>query len=199
MLRSRLLLSVVSIVLFFSNCTKNNIVVKPAEDKSGEKWANETNVTALGQDDNLTTTDSTELKDKILPRVAFPISQYNRLLRRGRATVRGQIYLDDGYGKKIFAKNTRLYLNPVTSYSKQWYHESYIKGYKLTKADSRLYNYLKFTTSDNSGKFAFYGVANGAYYIIGSVSNGRSKIRIANEISIRNSKSINTTLSRTID
>jgi len=199
MFRSRLLLSVVSIVLFFSNCTRNTALVQPAEDKSGEKWASETNVTALGQDDNLTTTDSQELKDKVLPRVAFPIGEYNRVVRRGRATVRGEIYLDDGYGKKIFAKNTRLYLNPVTSYSKQWYHESYIKGYKLTKADSRLYNYLKFTTSDNNGKFAFYGVGNGRYYIIGSVNNGATKIRIANEISVSNSKSITTTLSRTLD
>jgi len=199
MFRSRLLLSVVLIVLFFSNCTRNTVVVKPAEDKSGEKWASETNVTALGQDDNLTTTDSQELKDKVLPRVAFPINEYNRLARRGRATVRGEIYLDDGYGKKIFAKNTRLYLNPVTSYSKQWYHESYIKGYKLTKADSRLYNYLKFTTSDSKGKFAFYGIPNGRYYIIGSVNNGATKIRIANEISVSNSKSINTTLTRTLD
>ncbi|SHO80498.1 hypothetical protein MNB_SV-15-1366 [hydrothermal vent metagenome] len=199
MFRDRLLLLIIFIMLFLSNCTRDNVVVQPPKDNSGKKWANETNITALGKDDNLTTTDSKELKDKVLPRVPFPVAQYNRLARRGRATVRGEIYLDDGYGKKIFAKNTRLYLNPVTSYSKQWYNESYIKGYKLTKADVRLYNYLRFTTSDANGKFAFYGVPNGSYYIIGSVNNGANKIRIANEISVRNSKSINTILSRTID
>jgi len=61
-------------------------------------------------------------------------------------------------GQNVYGKNTRLYLNPVTSYSKQWYQESYISGKKLSKADPRLYNYLRFTASDSNGKFSFFEI-----------------------------------------
>jgi len=72
--------------------------------------------------------------------------------------------LKDAYGKRIAGSGTRLYLNPVTSYSKQWYEESYLGGYKMQKADPKLFNYLKFTASDSNGVFGFYGVPSGSIY-----------------------------------
>jgi len=184
------------VVLFATSCSRNSSVEPPRDDNSGEKWANQTNVDVNGTDKNVTSGDSAELKDQVIPRVTFPAGEYGRLARKGRGTVRGVIYLDDGYGAKVYGKNTRLYLNPVTSYSRQWYNQSYIKGYKLSKADSRLYNYLKFTTSDGNGRFAFFGIPSGSYYVIGSVISNGQKIRIADKISVSGGSTVKTTLSR---
>jgi len=194
------LVAVAVVLLFLSSCTRTSSVEPPKVDKSGEEWAKQTNVDTNTSDRNVTQTggDSAEIKNKVIPRVAFPASEYNRLARKGNGTVRGVIYLDNGYGSKLYGKNTRLYLNPVTSYSKQWYLQSYKKGYKLSKADTRLYNYLKFTTSDGAGKFAFFGIPSGKYYVIGSVNHDGQKIRIADEIYVGSHRTTEAVLSREV-
>ena len=144
--------------------------------------------------------------DTVIPRIEFPQEEYSRLAKTGSGTIKGVIYVSDAYGKKIYGKQTRLYLNPVTSYSKQWYQESYIGGYKMEKADKRLFNYLKFTASNTQGKFAFYGVPSGTYYVIGMVKCGKEcgyssprNIRIAKEVSVRGSEVVHVDLGRMID
>jgi hypothetical protein len=142
----------------------------------------------------------------IIPRVSFPEEEYRGLAKSGNGTIKGSIFVSDAYGKKTYGKQTRLYLNPVTSYSKQWYQESYIGGYKMAKADKRLFNYLKFTASNAQGKFAFYGVPSGAYYVIGMVKCGKEcgydtprNIRIAKEVSISGSGVVSVDLGKMID
>ncbi len=142
----------------------------------------------------------------IIPRTSFPEDEYRRLSKSGNATIKGSIYVSDAYGKKTYGKQTRLYLNPVTSYSRQWYSESYIGGYKMAKADKRLYNYLKFTASNAQGKFAFYGVPSGTYYAIGVVKCGKEcgydtprNIRIAKEVTVSSSGTIAVDLGKMID
>ena len=142
----------------------------------------------------------------IIPRISFPEDEYKRLSKSGNATIKGSIYLSDAYGKKTYGKQTRLYLNPVTSYSRQWYSESYIGGYKMAKADKRLYNYLKFTASNAQGKFAFYGVPSGTYYVIGVVKCGKEcgydaprNIRIAKEVTVSGSDTVAVDLGKMID
>jgi len=130
------------------------------------------------------------LNGQTIERIPFPVSEYNRLKRIGSNTVHGKIYLintkDD---KEILGKNVKLYLNPVTSYSRQWYQDSYLEGYKLTPPDKRLFNYLRFTNSDSNGEFSFFGVPRGRYYLIGRVECGKECgyssdkiIRLAKEI-----------------
>ena len=143
---------------------------------------------------------------KRMERVPFPISEYKALPRQGKGSIRGSIYVKNGNGKKVFGKSTRLYLNPVTSYSTQWYEESYISGYKLQKEDGRLYNYLRITASDSEGKFAFHGVPSGHYYISGTVKcasecgyDHLKSIRIAGKLSISGNQVIQTDLKRLID
>lgn len=135
----------------------------------------------------------------VIPRVPFPTEEYAALSKTGNGTIKGSIYIADAYGKKVYGKNTRLYLNPVTSYSRQWYTESYIGGYKMEKADKKLFNYLKFTASNSAGKFAFYGVADGSYYVIGMVKDGAKNIRIAQEVSVQGSTIVSVDLRRMID
>ena len=124
----------------------------------------------------------------------FPADEYRYIKKRGRSTVSGTIYLENSHTSfKVKGKKTKLWLNPVTSYSRQWYEESYLGGYKLSKTDKRLYNYLKFTYSDNAGNFNFFGVPAGDYYLTGTIScsdecgfNQNRSIRLVREVSVGN-------------
>ena len=191
------------------------------QSQSAEKsvlWAENTNPDA-DEDDSVDVSDldkdvsSTEQAGQpmqqaaqTMPRIPFPVAEYNALARTGKGTIQGHIYLMDAYGTRISGAKTRLYLNPVTSYSRQWYEQSYIGGKKMGKADSRLFNYLKFTASDDQGTFAFYGVPSGKYYLIGTVSCGSEcgyasprSIRIAKEVEILGNQVLNADLSRQIN
>ncbi len=178
----------------------------------GQGWAEKTNEDDIDMsdlDENLTESEMMMTEDgeeNKMERIAFPSSEYYRLARTGKGTVKGSIYLKDAYDKHIPGASTRLYLNPYTSYSKQWYEESYLGGYKMTKADGRLFNYLKFTASDANGKFAFYGVPSGSYYLIGTVKCGEEcgygndkSIRIARRVTIQGNQILEKDLTRMID
>ncbi len=207
------------IALFlFSGCVQRELVldqpnVRQSQDNS---WANETNVeenidTSDLDTDEINTAESETVITEDMPlekmeRVPFPIAEYNSLPRSGKGTVKGSIYVKDAYDKRVVGAGTRLYLNPVTSYSKQWYKESYIGGYKMEKADDRLFNYLRFTASNTKGEFAFYGVPTGSYYLIGTVKcaaecgySTPKSIRIATQVSIQGNQVLQRDLSRMID
>jgi len=142
-------------------------------------------------DENLTEVHSS---DELIERMPFPVEEYKYVKKRGRSTVSGKIYLENSYtSEKVTGGKLKLWLNPVTSYSRQWYQESYLGGYKLSKTDKRLYNYMKFTYSDNSGKFDFYGVPKGEYYLVGTMKcaeecgfSGSKTVRLVREVSVGN-------------
>ena len=192
-----LLISILTL-WFTTGCVQRGLPQLPGDmSGAGQQWGNsseedEENIDISDIDQNLTET-GTMLADEAqkVPRIPFPVSEYNRLARTGKGTVKGQIYVTDGYDRKVYGKATRLYLNPKTSYSDQWYKESYLGGRKMQKADDRLFNYLRFTSSDANGKFAFYGVPSGSYYLIGTVKCGQEcgyespkSIRIATQVTV---------------
>ena len=192
----------------FTGCVQSDLSVTK-KTKNQNSWADQTNVDDVGMsdlDENLTESEmmmTEDSEDNIMERIAFPSSEYNRLARTGKGTIKGTIYVKDAYDKRILGANTRLYLNPITSYSEQWYQESYLGGYKMQNADPRLFNYLKFTASDNNGKFAFYGVPSGSYYLIGTVKCGEEcgydrvkNIRIATRVSVSGNQIIGKDLTR---
>ncbi len=192
-------LAVLFIILATSGCVHQELVL-PGGD-SGMSTGGEESATVDVSDLN-TTVQSVQ----VVPRIPFPVSEYSRLARSGTATVKGSIYVVDAMGEKIYGRQTRLYLNPVTSYSRQWYRESYLGGKKMAKADPRLFNYLKFTTSDKTGHFAFYGVPAGEYYVIGVVRCGQEcgydtprNIRVAREVHVSNGATVDVELSKTLD
>ena len=212
-----------STMLFsFTGCAKKQLVI-PQKDNSAQiaypdnTWAKETNVEEnvdISDLENAQGDVSIEQETAIsenkaqtkMERITFPIEEYNHLIKHGKGTVKGIIYLKDAYGKAILGNSTRLYLNPITSYSKQWYSESYIGGYKMQKADDRLFNYLRFTASDTEGRYAFYGVPTGRYYLIGTVKCGSEcgysvpkNVRIATEVSVSGNQIIEKNLTRLVD
>jgi hypothetical protein len=198
------------LLLFLTGCVEREFVVSP--DSGLNSWGEETNIDDVNisdLDENLTESETMiteEMDDQKIARIPFPVKEYYRLARTGKGTVKGKIYIEDPYGTKVSGKGTRLYLNPATSYSDQWYTESYLGGYKMEKADSRLFNYLRFTASDSEGNFAFYGVPSGSYYLIGTVKCGTEcgydtpkNIRIATKVSVQGNQVVQRDLTRKID
>ena len=205
-----MIISVMSMSLF-TGCVQPDLYFKK---KSGNQnyWADLTNIDDVNMsdfDDNLTESEMMITEDgeeNRMERIEFPVSEYSRLARMGKGTIKGTIYVRDYYDKQVLGANTRLYLNPITSYSEQWYEESYLGGFKMQEADPRLFNYLKFTASDKNGKFAFYGVPSGSYYLIGTVKcgeecgfDGIKNIRIATKVSVRGNQIIEKDLTRMLD
>jgi len=197
MKKKYLLLLVSLFVLWFATgCVERELPHLPGESGYGQGWGSsedEENIDISDIDQNMTESGAM-LSEEVhkIPRIPFPMDEYVRLARVGKGTVKGQIYITDGYEKKVVGKATRLYLNPKTSYSDQWYRESYIGGQKMQKADDRLFNYLRFTSSDANGNFAFYGVPSGSYYLIGTVRCGMEcgydtpkSIRIATLVKVK--------------
>ena len=191
-------MSFVSLILMtlFTACVPRDIPIH--ENKGNQKsWGDMTNINDVNMsdfDENLTESEMMMVEDgeeNKMERIPFPASEYYSLARIGKGTIKGKIYVSDLYGNEVLGKNTRLYLNPYTTYSKQWYEESYLGGYKMQKADNRLFNYLKFTAADSKGNFSFYGVPSGRYYLIGTVKcgeacgyDGEKSIRIAKAVSV---------------
>jgi len=204
------------IMLFlFSGCVQRELVIsqpdiRQSQDNTwGDQTNTEENIDISDLDENLTETETIiteEMPEQKMERITFPVEEYNRLARTGKGTVKGAIYVKDAYDKRVPGAGTRLYLNPVTSYSDQWYKESYIGGYKMEKADPRLFNYLRFTAADSNGNFAFYGVPSGRYYLIGTVTCGTEcgysspkSIRIATQVSVTGNQIVQKDLSRMVD
>lgn len=173
-------------------------------------WAHSSSVDDVNMsDDNLTMSEMMIMEDgeeNKMARIEFPESEYYRLARIGKGTVKGTIYVKDYYDKRVLGASTRLYLNPITSYSEQWYEESYLGGHKMQAADPRLFNYLKFTASDKNGNFAFYGVPSGSYYLIGTVKcaeecgyDSMKNIRIATKVSVRGNQIVEQDLTTRVE
>ncbi len=140
------------------------------------------NVDSTENNDNLV--DVQEHERELIQRMPFPVEEYRHLRKKGRSTVSGKVYLTNRLaGEEIKRANIKLWLNPVTSYSNQWYNEVYLGGNRLTKADKRLYNYLKFTYSSSDGRFNFFGVPTGEYYLTAT-------IRCSVECGYRENKSV---------
>ena len=209
-------ITLTTLLILFTGCSSINDPIPYERDaidlQKINTWAKETNVDDIDISDineQIKKEDSITYKgdkNKKVKRIKFPTSEYNKLMRFGKGTVKGKIYLKDDYGQPILGKGTRLYLNPITSYSKQWYKKSYLGGRKMYKADNRLYNYLRFTASNGEGEFAFYGVPNGDYYLIGTVKckeicgyEKEKSIRIAAEVSVEGKKPVIQNLVRDLD
>ena len=56
-------------------------------------------------------------------------------------------------------------LNPVTSYSKQWYQVHYRDRLNISNADPRYLDYVRKVNFDENGQFHFDKVPAGNYYL----------------------------------
>lgn len=106
----------------------------------------------------------------IVPRIDFPVAEYDALQgREGTGVVTGQVFLRTRGGEVRYGAGSEVVLNPVTSYSRQWYEQAYLGGQRLSDPDMRAADALIKTQADGSGNFRFDNVPPGDYYLTSSV------------------------------
>lgn len=91
--------------------------------------------------------------------------EYAPYEKGGSAVIEGDLCftLEDGV-KKCFDR-AQVFINPVTSYSDEWYHRGWAGREALKVPDERAVKMNKMTLSDKDGKFKFEGLAAGSYYV----------------------------------
>ncbi len=185
--------SVLFILMALSGCGHYELPFLTGDKKSSDPSSNGT-VNVDGVNDGVSS------EKLVIKRIPFPADEYQQLKTSGDGTVKGSISIIYN-GREIPGQQTKLYLNPVTSYSNQWYRESYLGGHKMGKSDPRLFNYLKFTASNAGGQFAFYGVPAGRYYVVGTVKCtecGGKNIRIARKVTVKSSGTVTVLLRKSL-
>jgi hypothetical protein len=100
-----------------------------------------------------------------ISRMSFPEHEYKNLAKSGSAVVKGQAFLKTRGGDVKVAAGNEVILNPVTSYSNEWYEKAYIQHNNLAQPDPRIFNYVMKTVADGSGKFMFKKVPPGQYFV----------------------------------
>lgn len=108
---------------------------------------------------------------KPVQRIPFPIEEYQALppIDSGTATITGQAFMKTRGGDVKYAAGVEICLMPVTSYSNQWYDESYLVSKPITQYDSRYRQYIGTTMGDGEGRFEFVDVPAGDYYLSASI------------------------------
>ena len=102
---------------------------------------------------------------EVLERIPFPAEEYEALTSTGTGAVSGQAFLRTRGGEVKTAAGSEVILNPVTTYSEQWWDEAFIGGSDLTAPDPRYGEYWRAKTVDAQGSFRFDRVPAGEYFI----------------------------------
>ena len=102
--------------------------------------------------------------------MTFPEAEYIVLPKSGTSTVKGQAFLKTRAGDVKTAAGNQVLLNPVTSYSIDWYKNSYLTNRRLENPDPRLAAYVPIQIADGSGRFTFKNVPAGEYFVTTSVT-----------------------------
>lgn len=116
------------------------------------------------------TSMETNTNKPAIARIPFPEAEYAALPTSGTGIVSGRAFLKISGGDVKAAAGEKVILNPVTSYSNQWYKISYLGHNKLEPPDQRIDKYLMIKIADAQGRFTFKNVPPGEYYIITVVS-----------------------------
>jgi hypothetical protein len=95
----------------------------------------------------------------------FVESEYAPYAGEGTARICGVAYIKTQRREFKYGAGNETYLNPVTSYSTEWYTESVIGGRSLTKANPKVLAYNRATRADSDGRFCFENVPSGDYYL----------------------------------
>ena len=95
----------------------------------------------------------------------FVESEYAPYAGEGTATICGQAVIQTRRGEFKYGAGNETYLNPVTSYSTEWYTVSVIGGRSLTKANRKALAYNRVTRADSEGRFCFKNIPSGDYYL----------------------------------
>ncbi|RDL17054.1 hypothetical protein D884_03195 [Pseudomonas sp. URMO17WK12:I10] len=104
-----------------------------------------------------------------VPRVPFPVSEYDALPKTGTGSLAGQVFMRTMGGDVKFGAGSDVHLQPVTAYTQQWYTVNYLEGRPLEPADPRALQGTLVTQADGSGNFSFTNVPPGRYFLSSKV------------------------------
>ncbi|PVZ19954.1 MULTISPECIES: hypothetical protein [unclassified Pseudomonas] len=104
------------------------------------------------------------------PRIAFPVAEYQSLPKAGTGIVEGQVFMRTIGGDVKYGAGSEVTLNPMTSYSQQWYRYTYELRQPLQPGDPRQEAYVIRTQADGNGNFRFTDVPPGQYYLTSRVT-----------------------------
>ena len=99
----------------------------------------------------------------------FNPAEYERFKGPGSSTIKGRIWLDLGPNVRVVAKDCKVILEPITSYTKEWYEREVKKGAKLGPPDPRALAFRRVAITDENGNFTFKNIPPGRYYIVTKV------------------------------
>lgn len=105
----------------------------------------------------------------LVPRVPFPVAEYEALPKTGTGSVTGQAFLRTVGGDVKYGAGSDVYLQPVTAYTKQWYEVNILGGRQLENPDPRATLGQLSTQADGNGNFTFNNVPPGNYFLSSAV------------------------------
>lgn len=98
-------------------------------------------------------------------RISFNPNEYENIETTGTSKIKGQAFIATRGGDVKYGAGRYVILNPVTSYSTDFYNKTVLNGLKLPDPDPRIFKYIKTTRADGFGNFEFENIAPGKYYI----------------------------------
>jgi hypothetical protein len=98
-------------------------------------------------------------------RIPFNESEYTVRPDSGDKVVSGKVFLTDQLDDTQVGGGSEVILEPLTSYSNQWFEVSYLNNRSLAAPDRRYFQYILKTKADKEGNFTFEKVAPGEYLL----------------------------------
>jgi len=105
---------------------------------------------------------------KEIQRMSFPAEEYNKIPKAGtgKATLSGESFFVSSWGDAKKCAGATIYLYRKTSYTEEWFRASVLEGKAMSEWDPRVKDYNVFVKADAEGKFEFFNVSEGEYYVI---------------------------------
>ena len=97
-------------------------------------------------------------------RIPFPEEEYISYAKPGNFILAGNVCKKLPKGL-ICPKDVYVFVNPVTSYSKEWYHRHWIGREILEEPDRRAWWFHRSGKADAQGRFVLTHLPNGVYYV----------------------------------
>jgi len=99
----------------------------------------------------------------------FSEDEYAAYKGAGTSIIQGQAFLRTRGGDVKYAAGRTISLNPVTSYSTEWFELGIMQGNILSAPDPRITPFNRTTIADGMGNFEFRDLPAGEYYIATSI------------------------------
>jgi len=101
---------------------------------------------------------------------AFNEQEYAQYAYAGTGTISVQVMVRAEGGQTRPTEGSQVSLNPVTSYSTEWWNRTVVGGLNLRSADEREQKYLRTALTDAQGRFVFSDLPRGEYFVVAALN-----------------------------